>query len=286
MSGGVVVTGGQGRLGRLIVHDLRATGVRTRSFGRSAGAHEDDVTVDLRDAEAVVHEMSRAAPDVILHLAAVRTGGNVESDNALLDAAVVSAARHVRPTQVVQISSAAVYGTSTVTGFTEGAPLRPAAGYAASKAAGEQRFRQLADDVSGVAVTVLRVFNVAGPSFPDSLVTKLLRASPARPVPIFAPDTFIRDYIHQWDVIAAVRAAMATAAGFRIINVGSGVPVSTNLLLELLGVHASHVVHVPGDGSASWADVSRIRSELRLEPQAPPSRDWALATLPGRDATK
>ena len=110
----VLVTGGRGRLGRLLVQDLRAAGIRVVSLGRSRPDvhHADDVVVDLRNAEAVADITRQARPDLIVHLASVLRGDDLAVHNRLIDSAVERAAREARTRRVINVSSGAVYGTA------------------------------------------------------------------------------------------------------------------------------------------------------------------------------
>jgi nucleoside-diphosphate-sugar epimerase len=52
---------------------------------------------------------------------------------------------------------------------------------AACVRAAAQRVRECADERPEMSVSSLRIFNIAGPGFPDSLVSKLRRATPDEP---------------------------------------------------------------------------------------------------------
>lgn len=278
--GTVLVTGGRGRLGRLLVDALRRSAIRTVSLGRSAAEHPDDVVVDLRDADATAEAVRRVDPDAIVHLASVLRADDLVAQNDLIDRAVADAARRAETAHVVQLSSGAVYGTSRSHALAEDDPLDGDSPYARSKAAGEELFRDLAAPGRGASSTTLRVFNVAGPAFPDSLVMRLLRATRESPVSLVAPDAFVRDYIHQSDVVRAMVAALASSGGgHRTVNVGSGVAVSTRMLLEVLGVDGERVVELPGEPDVNWADVSRMNRILGFAPQSTPGPAWTAVDL-------
>ncbi|MFB9642861.1 NAD-dependent epimerase/dehydratase family protein [Agromyces lapidis] len=275
------MTGGRGRLGRLLVEDLRAAGPEVVSLGRSRhdADHPDDVVVDLRDSDAVADITRRSAPEVIVHLASVLRGGELAADNRLIDSAVAGAAREARTRRIVHISSGAVYGTSATEARREDSALEGDGPYAKSKIAGEELFRTLADDRPETAVMTLRVFNVAGPAFPDSLVHKLMHATSAEPVTVVAPDRFVRDYIHQSDVLAVLRAAVgAEHAGHRVLNVGAGAAISTRMLLAGLQIDDARVVEKDGGPSFNWADISLLLETLGVVPGQGPTRDWESAT--------
>ncbi|MFF2370071.1 NAD-dependent epimerase/dehydratase family protein [Agromyces sp. NPDC058110] len=281
-SGTVLVTGGRGRLGRLFVRELRSSGLRAVSLGRTpVDGHPDDVVVDLRDAESVADVVRAAGADTIVHLASVLHGDDLVAQNRLIDAAVAGAALAIDAGRIIHVSSAAVYGTASAGARHEDSELAGDSAYARSKIEGEALFRRLAADSTGTAVTTLRIFNVAGPDFPDSLVHKLATAAPRDPVTVVAPDHFIRDYIHQQDVSAVLLAATNSKhQGHRVLNVGAGAAVSTRMLLQSLRVDGSSYIERAGAPSSSWADVSRMRSELGVSPTPYPTLAWESAHLP------
>lgn len=287
MTGGIpehtiLVTGGRGRLGRLLVRDLRERGSRVVSLGRTRPDvhHDDEIVIDLRDAGAVADLARRVEPEIIVHLASVLHGDDLVVQNRLIDSAVVGAAREARIGRVVHASSGAVYGTTATEARREDSALAGDSPYATSKIAGEELFRRLAADRPEAAVTTLRIFNIAGPSFPDSLVYKLVHATPAAPATVLAPDHFVRDYIHQGDVVSVLRAAAdAEHSGHRVINVGAGAAVSTRVLLDRLQVEDSRVIVKDGGPSTNWADVSRMVDELGVVPSRIPTLAWESATL-------
>ena len=55
----------------------------------------------------------------------------------------------------------------------------------------------------------------------------------------------------------------------QIYNVGSGATVSVNRLVELLGGEKVHIPKRPGEPGSTFADISKIQSELGWEPQVP-----------------
>lgn len=283
-AGTILVTGGRGRLGALLVQDLRATGLRAISLGRSqSGAHHpDEIVVDLRDALAVADLVRRVRPETIVHLSSVLRGDALAEDNRLMDSAVAGAARESRPRRLIQVSSGSVYGTADSRALHEDSELAGDSAYAKSKLAGEELFSELADECPEMSVTTLRVFNIAGPAFTESLVHKLLQATPAEPVTVIAADRFVRDYIHQSDIVAVLRAATRLEhGGHRVLNVGAGAAISTRMLLDSLQIDDAVVIERDGPTSVNWADISRMTEVLGVVPRHSPTRAWESTTLSG-----
>lgn len=275
-----MVTGAQGRLGRLIVEDLRARGHRVIAVGRqgSSAAHPDDALVDVRDPDAVAALAEGIGARSILHLAAVLSGRDIVRTNEDIDGSIISAARAARIRHVVYASSAAVYGTDA-SGVVEGSALLGVGEYASSKIRGEDAFRRFASEEPGRSVQVLRIFNIAGPAFPESLVQRLLCAEPSAPVTLSEPDRFVRDYIHQSDVVAVIRAVLASRReGFEIFNVAAGAAVSSRMLISRLGVDAASILEKPGQPSTSWANISQLIRTFDIVPHSSPTAEWAFAS--------
>lgn len=273
------MTGGGGRLGRLVVDTLRRGGIRTTSLMRQAVArHADDVVADLTDAAAVSAALADRRIDAIIHLAAAIHRDDAVEVNARMDASLEAIIRKNSPRAVIFSSTAAVYGDASSEALTEESPTLGASPYALSKRSSEEALRSLTLETPALSVTVLRVFNIAGPDFPDSLVQRMLGANAADPVRLVRPDSFVRDYIHQADVVRVVQAALERAeAGHRVYNVGAGAPVTTRSLLESLRIAEDAWVEVEGNASISWCDNHALVRSLGVTPRAMPSRAWALA---------
>ena len=270
-----VVTGGNGRIGRLVVADLRARGCRVISLARSHGAEPraDDISIDLTDSQRLAEIVAQSGATEVLHLAAAQRGDEVEATNERIDLAVASAASGLE--RVVLASSAAVYGAGAADARSEDSALDGTSPYARSKQRSERIFADLVDQRRVASVLALRIFNVAGPEFPDSLVQRLIRAVAAEPVQLTEPDRFIRDYLHQDDLVALLRASLTVASpGYRVVNLGAGVAVSTRMLLNSIQPRPDSVVVAPGPMSSSWADVSEMRTLFGIQPRTMPDRGW------------
>jgi len=280
----VLVTGGGGRLGRLVVSALRSRGYETLSLSRRPiGNRPDDLVADLTDEGAAIARLARHRIDQIIHLAASVHDPNTIELNASIDATLSTLIREKLPRSVILASTGSVYGDSSPAPYTESSPTAPASAYAQSKLVSEKALWSSAAKVPGLSVTVLRIFNIAGPEFPDSLVQRLLAADPFHPARLISPDVFVRDYIHQADVVRVIMAATARPSrGYRLFNVGAGVPVSTRLLLRSLGIVDEAWIGSAGGSSMNWADTSAMIRAFGIRPLAIPTPAWSLAD-PARD---
>ena len=261
----VVVTGASGRLGRAVVAELQlpaqfeVTGfVSPRVF---SGVGE--VAVALSSAAGIKQAMDAARPDVVVHLGGrVPTWTTATPDfmvNLSSTTAIVEATAAWAP-RLILASTAAVYGDQGADSFHEDDRITPDSDYARSKYAAEQAL--LASRAETVS---LRIFNVFGPGFDDSIVAKLAAATDDRPAQLRGWRGFQRDYIHVSDVAAAVRLAVVAELPTRhvTLNIGSGVATSNSELVTAMSVGQSlHYVVVDWPPSRSVADVTAARTVL------------------------
>ena len=114
----------------------------------------------------------------------------------------------------------------------------------------------------------LRFFNVYGPRARTSgtygavfgvfLAQKLAN----KPFTVVGDGEQTRDFTYVSDVVRALICAAESDRSQRVYNVGSGATVSVNRLVELLGGEKVHIPKRPGEPDCTFADISRIRSEL------------------------
>ena len=75
-----------------------------------------------------------------------------------------------------------------------------------------------------------------------------------------------RDFTFVTDITKAMITAAKSERMGEIYNVGSGATVSINRIVELLGGHKVHIPKRPGEPDSTFADITKIRSELGWEP--------------------
>lgn len=271
----ILVTGAAGRLGGAVISRL-ADGpdvevIRVVS-SRSAGTPNSVVALDLADQTAAARLIDETRPDSVIHLAAIngveceidprRTHAvNVEATRALADASARTGVR-----RFIFASSAAVYGSDYHRPIREDDALLGASRYARSKVAAETA---LAESAGAMSTVALRVFNLYGPAFDHSLITRLQNSRKEEPVVLRGLDGFVRDYVHVVDVVQAVTASLDLdlPRGHSTFNIGSGHMLSNREVVETL--KRDHALHfVVGDEQPSWsgADISRARQTLNYHP--------------------
>ncbi|MBV9119303.1 MAG: NAD-dependent epimerase/dehydratase family protein [Chloroflexi bacterium] len=178
-------------------------------------------------------------------------------------------ARSVR--KFVYAASSSCYGLAQVP-TSEDHPIQPQYPYALSKNLGEQAAMHW-HQVYRLPVNSLRIFNAYGTRSRTSgaygaVFGVFLRQKLAgKAFTVVGDGTQKRDFIYVTDVAEAFLAAAETEKTGRIYNVGAGNPQSVNRLVELLDGPKVHIPWRPGEPDCTWADISRIKSELNWRPR-------------------
>lgn len=226
-----LVTGARGFVGRHLVEHLEAQGDEVTGVDRE---------VDVTDAAAVLAAVAAAAPDVVVHLAALshvgdswRDPGEVERVNVGGTESVLAAARRAAPgATVVVVSSADVFGVvgEADLPLTEDHAVAPVSPYGASKAAVEALARDAAG--RGQRVVVARPFNHVGPGQSPAfavpgIASRLLDARDAGRDEVGVGDLSARrDFTDVRDVARAYRLLAARGEPGEVYHVASGVDVA------------------------------------------------------------
>ncbi len=303
MPGRVLVTGGQGLLGRSLVSALLADGCEAvlgvgrsprtddtfthtlRWLGRDHPAplppplRVDDPRyayqqLDVRDAAAVRETVGRFRPDVVIHAAASLRG---EGLDALLESNIRATYGLVSGCggRVVIVSSGSVYGSGA-----ERLPLRedgvtqPVELYGISKRTAEDIANALGSDV-----VVARVFNLVGaglqdrhlPAYVAGQVAAIARGLAPPVISLGRLDT-TRDYVDVTDAARAIVTLTTAPAG--TYNVASGIETPVQSVVDQLLAGAGRPVRVEpvptrsADISRVVADVSRLAA-LGFRPSTP-----------------
>jgi UDP-glucose 4-epimerase len=233
----VLVTGGSGFIGRHVVSQLTADGARVRVVDLQP--HVDpavDVVVgDIADPEVLARAFEGGF-DSIVHLAAVTSvlksvqqpeltfRTNVIGTNAVLEAG-----RAAGVTSLAFASTNAVTGLMTAPKISEAATLKPLTPYGSTKAAGEMLMSAYTTSY-GMRCACIRLTNVYGPGMQakDSIVARLMRCIRlGTTFEVYGDGTQVRDYVHAFDVVAAMRLGLTSGqwVGPKVIGGGSSLSV-------------------------------------------------------------
>ncbi|CAF0946583.1 unnamed protein product [Adineta steineri] len=179
-------------------------------------------------------------------------------------------------TQFVFASTSSVYGQTDILPFIEtdscSKPLSP---YAATKRAAEM-LAYVYNNMHGLNITILRLFNVYGPrGRPDMMPMKLMQASVDRTytIDVFDNGEIKRDWTYVDDVIDGFISALKQPLGYEIINIGCGNPIKLSTFIE-------HIENLSGEDiskrpmkshktepSITYCDNSKARKLLNFSPK-------------------
>jgi GDP-6-deoxy-D-talose 4-dehydrogenase len=226
------------------------TGLFFKSAAEAAGHQVVGLQADLTDKAAVAAEVLRAAPDTVVHLAAISFVGHAD-DSAFYGVNVVGtmnllaglAALPVKPRKVLLASSANIYGNCDASPITELQPAAPVNHYAMSKLAMEHMAWTYLDKLP---IVITRPFNYTGPGqAPQFLIPKLVshfaRHSPAIELGNLHVE---REFNDVRMVCDAYLALLVHGVPGEVYNVCSGQPYTLQHVIGVLSDITGHKLNV------------------------------------------
>jgi len=253
--------------------------------------------IDITNFEALKKEFEIVCPDLVIHLAGLKTPYDPINDglayytqNILGTIQLLRAMKHVDCNQIVFSSSAIVYGASQVTPHSEIHPTNPANLYGKTKVIVEELLESWTKGAEKRSAIALRYFNPIGAhqsgiigedslAKQTNLVPRIIEVASGitNELKIFGENydtrdgTGERDYLHIVDLAKAHLAAidfLNKMTGFKTYNVGTGSGVTVR---EMVGVFEKiSGCKIPikivderiGEISSSIADVTKIQKEI------------------------
>ena len=290
----ILVTGGSGYLGSHLLKALHQKRIEFCNLDlvpskSMALSNQNTVICDLRNFYMVAEELKKFQPDVVVHLAALKSVPDsfskrdeyfkVNHDSTINLARI---ANTLGVKKFIFSSSAAVYGKHASLATAEDSETFPLSPYGESKLEAENSLFEFASQTS-MQVIALRVFNLLGfgsgisPHFPEASYGSIqhalwLSVKQGEPFKIFGnnlktPDgTAVRDYIHP-DLVVDVLFAILKKSNQESfsLNVGSGVGVSVLEILHFvekkLGIEIQQKIQDsrPGDIDIITANIDHLR---------------------------
>jgi UDP-glucose 4-epimerase len=284
------VTGGAGFIGSNIVKLLLDEGhtvtvLDNLSSGYRCNLDEfpqaEFVNGDVRDAASVRRAIGGA--EVVFHLAAsVGNKRSIEHPvedseiNVLGTLRVLEAARHLGVRKVVYSSSAGIFGELKTLPIREDHPVEPDSPYGASKLAAEKLCLAYAK-LYPLECVCLRYFNVYGvnqryDAYGNVIPIFAHQMLYGEPLTIFGDGEQTRDFVNVLDVARANHQAALAHNLSGAFNIGSGVRITINRLVELMqqasGIQPVVYYGPPREGDVrhSLADITAARDGFGFQP--------------------
>jgi UDP-glucose 4-epimerase len=275
----ILVTGGAGFIGSHLVERLVTAGERVAvlddlSRGRREWLHPEAELheIDVRDGDAVLRAIAQAAPDIVVHLAAMHFIPAVDGAPELAWDVNVNATRTLldvladRPPELLLFASTAAVYPDTRGPIAETCPPEPFDLYGETKLEGERLVREF-ESGAGTRCVVARIFNVIGkretnPHVVPDLVGQLRDGSSPVRLGNLEPR---RDYTDVVDVAEALERLLSLPDdGAGTFNVGSGRSVSVAELVSVCEQVLGRTVEVQVEPQRRRA---RDRAELVADPR-------------------
>ncbi len=286
--GRVLMTGMHGFTGRYLAQTLRHAGYVVRGLVQQQPVTEDEWMVDLTDRTATAAAVEWAAPDYVVHLAAIafvdhrnvdqlyRT--NIVGTHNLLEALT----GRPKPRAVLLASSANVYGNSLVEPITEQVAPAPANDYAVSKLAMEHMARLW---LGRLPITLVRPFNYTGVGQSERfLLPKIVGHYRRRASHIELGNLDVaRDFSDVRDVVRVYQALLEQNFSGETFNICSGQTYSLADALAIMAQIAGYAIEVRVNPDFVRAnEVKRlVGSSAHLEQQIGP-----LSRIPLEDTLR
>lgn len=285
-----VVTGGAGFIGSHMVDILLDNDFEVRVIDNLSGGHERNLAhrindpglhfekADICDLEPGSNLFKGAS--FVFHFAGI--GDIVPSierpiaymqTNVQGTVRVLEAARSARVSKFVYAASSSCYGLAA-TPTREDHPINPQYPYALSKYQGEQAVFHW-HQVYNLPVNSIRIFNAYGTRVRTTGVYGAVfgvffkQKLAGKPFTVVGDGTQTRDFIYVTDIAHAFLAAAQSQKVGQVYNVGADAPQPINRLVELLGGEVVYVPKRPGEPDCTWANISKITSELNWKPTVP-----------------
>jgi len=268
----VLVTGGAGFIGSnfvemaltdhfpeitsvLVLDKLTYAGKLSNLSGVADNPHFEFIQGDICDVE-LVNKLAANVDAIINFAAESHVDRSIENSSAFIRTNVLGtqvlldAAKNLKVSKFVQVSTDEVYGSILEGSWDEEAPLLPNSPYSASKAAADLLVRSYFV-THGINVSITRCSNNFGPKQdPEKLIPNfILKLSQGEKVPVYGDGLNIRDWLYVDDHCAGIYLVLTKGLSGQIYNIGGGTELTnlelTNKLLDFFERDKSLIDFVP-----------------------------------------
>lgn len=288
----VLVTGGEGYIGRIVNQELIKAGFETVIYDLKNNE-------DIKDSSKLAKILTQEKIEAVMHFAAfIEMGESMEKpekyfeNNFFGSVCLVNAMLEAGVKKMIFSSTAGVYGNPERIPIKEDDRKLPENPYGQSKLMTEQ-FLDFYDRTYNFRSIALRYFNAAGATLdakmgenhqPEShLIPNVIKAAlKDKEFTLFGNDyptgdgTCVRDYIHVLDLAAAhILALKALMTGHKteVYNVGTGKGYSNLEVIKMVEKVSGKKVKVKiepkrtGDANELVADSNKLKKEFKWQPK-------------------
>ena len=317
MARNILVTGGAGYIGSHTCKALARAGYAPIVYDNFVYGHEWAVKWgpfergDILDRERLDAVIRRHAPEAVIHFAAFTYVGESVAEplkyyrnNVAGSLSLLESIRAARIGAMVFSSTCATYGIPQASPIGEGLPQAPVNPYGRTKLVMEWMLEDFAA-TGALSYVALRYFNAAGADSdceigeahsPEThLIPLAIEAAldPRRELQLYGLDyptpdgSAVRDYVHVDDLARAHVAAVdyLLDGGKPVaLNVGTGKGASVLEVIAAIERHTGRKVpwtaapRRPGDPPVLFADASRLKAVLNIDPESFAGLDAIIET--------
>ncbi len=282
-----VVTGGAGFIGSHMVDLLIQKEFDVRVVDNLSGGRESNLAHHKRNPRLACEWVDIctldpasavfADVDYVFHFAgigdivpSIERPTEYMSTNVQGTVRVLECARENKVRKLVYAASSSCYGIAEVP-TTEEHNISPQYPYALSKYLGEVSVFHW-HQVYGLPVNSIRIFNAYGTRVRTTGVYGAVfgvffkQKLEGKPFTVVGDGNQTRDFVYASDVARAFLSAAETDLSGQVFNVGAGNPQSINRLVGILGGDVVYLPTRPGEPDCTWADISKIKTQLGWKP--------------------
>ena len=289
----VIITGGKGFLGTKLAEKFFSRGhkIYLLDFKRSLGNKFSSKKIKYQKIDVTslksLYKFKAPKNAILLHCAAQPSAAvsfknpyDDQKKNILGMINIINFAKKNKVKKIIFASTFNVYNENfKVYKLKETSECKPKSLYAISKLAAENYLRVYATHL-GLKWNILRMFNIYGPGQDRKnknlgMISIFLNMAKNNPkVLVKGSLKRFRDFIYIDDVIEAwYKLALDKKNYNKIYNLGSGTKTSLKVLFDLIAktlnkkIFIKEAVGTPGDFLGCYADISKIKKDLKFKPR-------------------